>query len=1100
MNWLSCLIQSTSATNIILYWLLALGLIINSSLATSQPALEITDDPNTYILLLPHTKVLTDTESTLSLDDVITQLPGDQFQTLAVDEKRFYRRSGSYWFSFSLTNNTDKALSFWLECDNTRLDTIELYSENPIGNNYQLIDRSGDKSINPLWQIQERINLLRINVAANSTQKFLLKVENNSGVRFSARLYSDHSKTVYFGGLDRQLGIIYGILLALFIYTLNIYITLKDRTFLYFMVIIVAVTIQTASNQGTVKVLFPGNSALVDFLTIFGSSLNIIASAFFIRNFLSLSKYNPFLDKILLATGVIALAVFPIYPLSLAATEHTTILAGSIATIVTILACAIRLHNGYIPAAFPLIGSLFIFIPMLVVAIIPESSIPTMTTSNLLNLCVVFKMIAWASGMTSSIDNINKQLSMEVDDRTRRERQLTQAQSIARYGDWSWDTQSNEFIFSESAQKILPTLPQNSSNTFDQLLQLASPEEQEQLKQSFGSGKNQTEGFQSEFKLKHDDGSIRYYLTEADFHRDRQGKKTSLMIGTVHDITEKKLADLAYKENEQRWRDLADSTFEAILIFQDCLIIDANQACTQLLGVTPAELIGSSGEMFIDKNDLPGLLQHISNADNNAVEFSLPGADGSSGITVEIRSKNGTFNQQAVQIVAIRDISERKEYEQKLRQLGYYDSLTGLANRTLFQQRLQHAINKSNRTHEKHALLFIDLDQFKNINDSLGHDIGDQLLIQVGKRLKLRARKMDTVARLGGDEFAILVEDISAPYSAAKVADELLKVMSEHITVDDYKLLVTPSIGIALYPSDGDSSGELLRKADTAMYHAKSKGRNNYQFYTEQLNEKIVRRMDLESELRLAIEKNELFLNYQPKVNLHTGEIVGAEALLRWDSEKYGMVSPVEFIPIAEETGIIWQIGEFVLQQACKQAGEWIAAYPSFESIAVNISGIQFNHSDLAETISSVLEQSKIPPQNLELEITEGAVIDNAEEAINTMQRLKALGVKLSLDDFGTGYSSLSYLRRFPVDSLKIDRSFVADIVSDKTDLKIAGNIVKLAHDLSLNVVAEGVETVEQLNMIRALGCDELQGYIFSKPLSHDDFNNMFLQQKRLYG
>ncbi|ARN74675.1 hypothetical protein BST96_11425 [Oceanicoccus sagamiensis] len=1079
---------------------MAVGLFFGSSSAVSDPGLEVTDDPNTYILLLPHTRVLTDIDNQLTLQEVVSQLSSDQFKTLAVNENRFYRESGSYWFSFSLSNTSDKSLNLWLECDNTRLDNIELYTQTAATTDapYTLLDRAGDKNVKPQWDIQERINLLRLSVPANTTQKFLFKVENTSGVRFSARLYSDHSQTIYFGSMDKQLGIIYGILLALFIYTLNVYIALKDRTFLYFMVVLVAVTLQTATSQGTIKVLFPGSSQLVDFLTIFGSSMNIIASAFFIRNFLMLAKHNPLLDKILLATAIMALAVFPIYPWSLSATEITTILAGSIATLITILACAIRLHNGYTPAAFPLAGSLFIFIPMLVVAIIPESSVPTMTTSNLLNLCVVFKMIAWASGMTSSIDNINKQLTMEVDDRKRRERQLTQAQSIARYGDWSWDTETNEFSFSESAEKILPPIPKTSGNNFDQLLQLATPEEKEQLRQSFGSGQDLEEGFQSEFKLQHPDGSTRYYLTEADFHRDRRGVKTSLMIGTLHDITEKKLADLAYRENEQRWRDLADSTFEAILIFQDCLIIDANQACSPILCASPSELIGSSGESFMDKNDLPDLLQHISNANNEAVEFSLPG-DKDTTITVEIRSKNGTFNQQSVQIVAIRDISERTKYEQKLRQLGYYDSLTGLANRTLFQERLQHAINKSNRTHEKHALLFIDLDQFKNINDSLGHDVGDQLLVEVGKRLKSRARKMDTVARLGGDEFALLVEDISAPYSAAKVADELIKLMSEHITVDDYKLLVTPSIGIALFPSDGNSSGELLRKADTAMYHAKSKGRNNYQFYTEQLNEKIVRRMDLESELRVALDKQELFLNYQPKVNLQTGEIVGAEALLRWDSGKYGMISPAEFVPIAEETGIIWQITEFVLEQACQQAAEWIEAHPSFQSMAVNISGVQFNHSDLVETIGAVLTSSKIPPENLELEITEGAIIDNAEEAINAMQRLKTLGVKLSLDDFGTGYSSLSYLKRFPVDSLKIDRSFVAEIVSDKTDLKIAGNIVKLAHDLSLNVVAEGVETDEQLKLIKALGCDELQGYIFSRPLSKSDFSAMFTQNKSLY-
>ncbi len=774
-------------------------------------------------------------------------------------------------------------------------------------------------------------------------------------------------------------GILYGILLALFIYTLNIYITLKDKTFLFFLSLLLAVAIQITARQGVNPLILGSGSSSPDNTLLISTALNLLFGALFIRRFLGLPQYSPILDWAVLATGLLPVFIYGLLA-SMTITPPTLsiLITHTLACTIVITASAVRYQQGCRPAKFPLIASLILFVPMVFLLFMPDSAQPLPITNSTLNICATAQMIVFTYGLISHIGHLNKQLNREISDR--------------------------------------------------------------------------------------------------------------------------KLADITYRENEQRWRELADSTFEAILIYQGGIIIDANQACDQVLGYEPTQLIGTSGESFIGKDNLSVLLQKISDASSDACEFTLAkNTQQHDTISVELRSKSGNFNQQPAHIVAIRDISERKQHEQQLLQLGYYDSLTGLANRSLFQQRLHHAIDKAQRVQQKHALLFIDLDQFKNVNDSLGHDVGDQLLVEVGKRLSTRARKVDTVARLGGDEFAILIEDIQAPYSAAKVADELLSVMSDHIQVDDYHLMVTPSIGIALYPSDGDNGGELLRKADTAMYHAKSQGRNNYQFYTEALNKKIVRRMDLESELRLAIERNELFINFQPKVNLNSGNIVGAEALLRWQSKKYGLVHPVEFISIAEETGLIWPIGELVLTQACQQALGWLQIYPSFGSIAVNISGIQFSNIGLIDTVASVLKEVGIPPQHLELEITEGAIINNAEEAIKIMKSLKSLGVKLSLDDFGTGYSSLNYLKRFPVDSLKIDRSFVAEIVSDKTSLLIADNIIKLAHDLQLNIVAEGVETAEQLKIIREMGCDELQGYIFSKPLTNVGMNTLLAENHNLY-
>jgi diguanylate cyclase (GGDEF)-like protein/PAS domain S-box-containing protein len=1080
---------------------LTLSLFFLCGQAHSQNPVLLDTTSNAQIFLLPHALILTDDDHQLDIQQVMSAPYNAQFKPLSSRNERSDQILNSYWLKFSLSNKEMQDLKFWLEIDNVSLSNVELYKQSETNSslsNYQLIQNAVINYTNPKNQNQKKLNHLPINLEAQETRTFYLKVNSSSVFDFSGRIYSEHKSFYPSVNLDIQRGIIYGILFALFIYMLNIYATLRDRTFLYFLIILAAAMIQVFSSQDTVKIIYFNSYQSINSLNVLSSVLGISASLFFIRRFLSLSEHNPRLDKLIKSAGLISLLVLPTYHLSPSTTDKAIFFANGLTILMTLFVCCTRFKKGYTPAIFPLVGSLFTLLPILIIAIIPEKIIPSIENSNLVSFCIALKMIAWASGLGSRIDNVNQQLNNEIRERKLRENQLMQAQHIAQYGDWSLNTDTSEFVFSASAKKILPKISSQNENNFDSLIGHALPSEREKLEHAFSSASTDQQGFRTEFSLQHDDGSIHHYLTQAEFQLDKNNNKTSLLIGTLHDITDKKLADLAYQENEQRWRDLADSTFEGILIFQDSVIIDANQNCKELLGLSPTNLIGNSGESFISKHDLPDLLKKISAAENNAFELNIH-LKNLPEKTIEIRSKRGNFNQKEVHIVAIRDISERKEYDQKLQYLGYHDSLTGLANRTLFLQRLQRAIEKSYRTQEQHALLFIDLDQFKNINDSLGHDVGDKLLIEVAQRLKLRSRKVDTVARLGGDEFAILVEDISAPYSAAKMADELLKVMSEIIQVDGYQLLITPSMGIALYPADGDSSGELLRKADTAMYHAKNQGRNNYQFYTEQLNEKIVRRMDLESELRLAIERNELSLNFQPKINLTTGEIIGAEALLRWDSTKHGNISPNEFIPIAEETGLIWPIGELVLDKACQQAKQWIKNHPFFGSIAVNISGTQFNHKKLVATVAHALTTNELPAQHLELEITESAIIDNAEEAIKMMEQLKVLGVKLSLDDFGTGYSSLSYLKRFPVDSLKIDRSFVAEIVSDKTDLKIAENIVKLAHDLSLNVVAEGVETKEQLNLIRSIGCDELQGYIFSRPISGKQMDEKLLSDEKLY-
>ena len=419
----------------------------------------------------------------------------------------------------------------------------------------------------------------------------------------------------------------------------------------------------------------------------------------------------------------------------------------------------------------------------------------------------------------------------------------------------------------------------------------------------------------------------------------------------------------------------------------------------------------------------------------------------------------------------------------ELEQFAYYDPLTGLANRALFQDRLPQAIGRVERNERLMGLMFLDLDRFKEINDTLGHDAGDVLLQSVAKRLEERLRRTDTIARLGGDEFTIILEGLSGVEEVAAIAQEILDVMDPPFTLEGHEVFVSTSIGIAIYPNDGDNTDVLMKNADAAMYRAKEHGRNNYQFYTADMNAKSVERLALESRLRRALEREEFQLYYQPQVDLNTGQVIGMEALIRWRrSDTSELVSPAEFIPLAEETGLIVPIGEWVMRTACAQNRAWQDAGLPPLRVAVNLSARQFRQDDLADYLAKVLKDARLAPQYLELELTEGHLIEHSHAGA-TLAELKAMGHPLSVDDFGTGYSSLSYLKRFPIDTLKIDRSFVMDITTDPDAAAIANAIIALAQSLRLKVIAEGVETEGQLDFLRSKGCHEVQGYLFGPPI-----------------
>ena len=438
-------------------------------------------------------------------------------------------------------------------------------------------------------------------------------------------------------------------------------------------------------------------------------------------------------------------------------------------------------------------------------------------------------------------------------------------------------------------------------------------------------------------------------------------------------------------------------------------------------------------------------------------------------------------------VAVFSDITERKASEERIRYLAQHDALTGLPNRFTLAVYLEHALARAERSGDKIALMFIDLDNFKHINDTLGHHAGDRVLCEVAHRITSTVRKSDIVARIGGDEFVVVLETTNLPSDAAIVGQKIIERLAAAIQFDSVSLHTTPSIGIGIYPEDGGDAETLMKNADMAMYHAKSAGKNNVQFFAEHMNQAAAVRLKLETRLRNALGNNEFILHYQPQIELETGHVSGLEALIRWRNDELGMVSPASFIPLAEEIGLIMPIGEWVLRTACHQARRWLDEGIPFGQIAVNISPQQFRQRHFPQRVEAILAETGLPPDRLELEITESTVMETAEAAIAMLLRLKDLGVTLSIDDFGTGYSSLAYLKRFPIDRLKIDRSFVLDIETDASDATIATAVIALAHSLGLDVVAEGVETAGQNEFLRLGGCDNVQGYFHCRPVVADE-------------
>lgn len=592
-------------------------------------------------------------------------------------------------------------------------------------------------------------------------------------------------------------------------------------------------------------------------------------------------------------------------------------------------------------------------------------------------------------------------------------------------------------------------------------------------------------------------------LMRAGAHDFVRKDNTARLLPAIHrELGEAELRRFQLRSSE-RLRQAAkvfESTREGVLVTDHKSRIQrVNPAFERITGYTEQEVLGQNPRLF--KSGRHG-------AEFYAEMWSSLEQQGSWQGEIWNRRKNGEIYPEWLSISQVldekgslthyvgvfSDLSRIKRSEEKLSYLAHHDPLTGLPNRLLFQARLSHAMERARRDGNQLALLNLDIDRFKNVNDSLGHPVGDRLLHQVGQRLKSLVREYDSVCRPGGDEFLILVELKGEPQEAALIAQKILAGLSKPFLLGLDEMHISVSMGISLFPGDADDEPALLRNADTAMFRAKETGAGGYQFYTPEMTELAFERLMLESQLRKAVKGQQLRLHYQPQVSLESGELVGAEGLVRWQHPDLGLVSPARFIPLAEETGLIRQVGRWVLEEGCRQLRQWLDQGLWQGTLSLNLSGQQLAQDDLVEQVARILDLHGIPAHFLKLEVTEGFVMAQAEGAIERLHELRRLGVSIAIDDFGTGYSSLSYLKRLPVDELKIDQSFIRELDLDVKDAAIVRSILSLGQNLGLQVMAEGVEREEQQQLLRQFGCPGVQGFLFGRPLPSEEFGALLRQ------
>ena len=703
-------------------------------------------------------------------------------------------------------------------------------------------------------------------------------------------------------------------------------------------------------------------------------------------------------------------------------------------------------------------------------------------------------------GVIITLRDITERKRAETELR-RNQASLARAQKMAHLGNWEYYPATGQVICSEEVYNIYGLEPSPGSEspvTLEQVFQSVHSEDLEMVRKTLRRVLELPQGsLDLEHRIVRPGGGQRIVHQLAEVVRDPQGNLLAL-VGAVQDITKR-------RESEEQMRLLArifENTIEGILVTDAQGVIQmVNHAFTAITGFGEDEAVGHKPNILNSQRQGPQFYQRM---------WKQLLRNGHWQGEIWNRRKNGEAFPEWLTITALKDsqgntshyvgvfhdITESKRSEERITYQAYHDALTGLPNRLLFNDRLSMAIARAHRKSIGLAVLFLDLDNFKNINDSMGHAMGDLLLQSVAKRLVRWVREEDTVARLGGDEFIMLLQTAGDVDFAVYVAQRIQESLAQPFRLKGQEFYITASIGITIYPHDGRDAETLVSNADLAMYRAKDEGRNNYKLFTPAMNARVVRRMSLERNLRKALDRGEFLLHYQPKVDLRTERVTGLEALVRWLRPELGLVSPDEFIPLAEETGIIVPLGEWVLGEACARTKAWHQAGFTDLQVAVNLSPRQFQQPNLVQMVEATLARTGLSPSCLELEITENVVMSSVEEAIETLLELSHLGVQLSMDDFGRGYSSLYYLKRFPMNTLKIDRSFVADIASDSEDASIVNTIISMSRSLNLKVVAEGVETPEQVEFLRSLNCDQMQGYFYSRPVPPELVPALLMKRK----
>jgi diguanylate cyclase (GGDEF)-like protein/PAS domain S-box-containing protein len=652
---------------------------------------------------------------------------------------------------------------------------------------------------------------------------------------------------------------------------------------------------------------------------------------------------------------------------------------------------------------------------------------------------------------------------------------------------WDWNIKSGK-IFRSNIWGILE-FPQDGKRNVgaDQtnIHQHDIPRVREALNQHM---EGNSEHFEATYRVKDKNEKWIWVLDRGKIVERDEKNNPRRMTGTLKDISQIKRAD----ERLKLFAKCIENISDAIVIYdRQFAVVDTNKAFQNITGKNKLQMQGTllNFDQYTDSFNQK-VKQHLMTKGNWHSEIKNKRDNGeiySTDFNIDIiRDDSGNISHF---VGVFSDITKRQQTESELRTLANTDTLTGLPNRAYFQANQQKLVNSK----IPHALLVFDLDNFKKVNDSLGHEVGDILLCKVAERIKILGRNQDTIYRLGGDEFSLIVENTNDLHTITHIAKEVLKSIALPLRLKSQEIVLYSSIGMVIYPEDGTSPQELLKNADTAMYHAKNTGGNKYQFFSDSMNKTAVKRLQIESLIRHGLKEDLFSVFYQPKIEIATGRIAGMEALVRFETPNKGIISPVVFIPVSEETGQIIDIGEVVLRKACFATKKWIDTGIFDGRVAVNLSAVQFTQPNLVAMIADTLKESGLLAKYLELEITEGTVMDSPQKAIDTMLQIRAMGIHLSLDDFGTGYSSLAYLKKFPLNTLKIDKVFVDDIETSEQGRNMVATIVTIAHNLGMQVVAEGVETNQQLIFLSGLHCEQLQGYLYSKPLPKSDFQKYLL-------